>query len=255
MPTVLLPTRLKKDPLVDAVFEIRFSSAIPASSVIPGILFAKLKGHPQIERLPASDIPAQIRALNPALQSQPLMRMHWKNSFLVLIGDVSLGLGCKMPYPGWSSFKSHIQELATLLNESQFIEQIERYSLKYVGVVDGNDLTEQIARIKIDLKLGEYALKAEPFTVRIEMQRESFLYIVHLAAPTTATMFDGKQRTGLLIDIDGLREHKTTNLTGFLGELPDRLEVMHTRNKELFFGLLTDETLAYLEPSSEPVSG
>ena len=181
--------------------------------------------------------------------------MHWKNSFLVLIGDVSLGLGCKMPYPGWSSFKSHIQELATLLNESQFIEQIERYSLKYVGVVDGNDLTEQIARIKIDLKLGEYALKAEPFTVRIEMQRESFLYIVHLAAPTTATMFDGKQRTGLLIDIDGLREHKTTNLTRFLGELPDRLEVMHTRNKELFFGLLTDQTLAYLEPSYEPVSG
>jgi hypothetical protein len=29
---------------------------------------------------------------------------------------------------------------------------------------------------------------------------------------------------------------------------------MHTLNKELFFGLLTDETLAYLEPSYEPVS-
>ena len=108
MGTVPLPTKLNKDPLVDAVFEIRLSSSMPASSVIPGILFDKLKPHPQIERLPASDIPSPIRALNPALQFQPLMRIHWNNSFLVLVGDVSLGLACKMPYPGWQSFKSHI---------------------------------------------------------------------------------------------------------------------------------------------------
>jgi uncharacterized protein (TIGR04255 family) len=255
MPTVQLPTKLKKEPLVDAVFEIRFSASVPASSVIPGILFAKLKPHPQIERLPASDIPSQIRALNPALQSQPLMRMHWNDSFLVLIGDVSVGLGCKMPYPGWQSFKSHILELAQFLNESQFIEQIERYSLKYVGVIDGQNLSEQIARIKMDLKLGDYNLKADPFTVRIEIQRDSSLYIVHLGAPATASLIDGSQRTGLLIDIDGLREHKTTNLSEFISELADRVEAMHTLNKELFFGLLTDETLAYLEPSYEPVSG
>jgi uncharacterized protein (TIGR04255 family) len=255
MSTVQLPTKLKKDPLVDAVFEIRFSSSIPASSVVPGILFAKLKGHPQIERLPAADIPSQIRALNPALQSQPLMRMHWNNNFLVLIGDVNLGLGCKMPYPGWQSFKSHILEIALLLNESQFIDQIERYSLKYVGVVDGHNLREQIARIKISLQLGNYNLKAEPFTVRIEMQRDSFLYIVHLAAPATTSLTDGSQRTGLLIDIDGLREHKTANLSEFIGELPDRVEALHTLNKELFFGLLTDETLTYLEPIYEPASG
>jgi uncharacterized protein (TIGR04255 family) len=250
-----LPTKLKKDRLVDAVFEIRFSSALPASSVIPGILFAKLKPHPhQIERLPASDIPSQMRALNPALQFQPLMRMHWNNGFLILIGDVSLGLACKMPYPGWRNFKRHILELAELLNDSEFIEQIERYSLKYVGVVDGKDLSEQISRIKLDLTLGHYNLKEEPFDLRIETRSDSFLYVLHLAAPATASLLDGSQRTGLLIDIDGLQEHKTKNLSEFIGQLPERVEAMHTRNKELFFGLLTDETLAYLEPSYEPVS-
>lgn len=91
MPPVQLPTKLKKDPLVDGIFEIRFSSSLPASTVVPGILFAKLKPQPQqIEKLPASDIPSQMRALNPVLQ-QPLMRIHWNSSFMVLIGDVSLG--------------------------------------------------------------------------------------------------------------------------------------------------------------------
>jgi uncharacterized protein (TIGR04255 family) len=265
MPTVRLPTKLKNDPLVDAVFEIRFSSAIPASSVIPGILFAALKANPQqLERLPTFDIPSQMRALNPVLQFQPLMRMHWNDHFLILIGDVSLGLACKIPYPGWQSFKSHIIELAKLLNESKFINQIERYSLKYVGLLEGNDVRQQISRINFDLHFrtyefdlspATYNLKEEPFNIRIEMQRNSFLYIIHLAAPASAIVAEGKQKTGLLVDIDGIREHKTANLSEFISELPERAEEMHTHNKQLFFGLITDETLAYLEPIYEPLPG
>jgi uncharacterized protein (TIGR04255 family) len=265
MPTVRLPAKLKKDPLVDAVFEIRFSSALPASSVIPGILFATLKGNSQqIERLPAFDIPSQMRAANPALQSQPLMRMHWNDNYLILIGDVSLGLGCKIPYPGWQSFKSHIIDLIKLINPSQFISQIERYSLKYTGIIDGKDLREQTSRIKLDLAFGTftsdltpdtYNLKSDPFSLRIEMQRDPFLYVMNLAAPATANFPDGKQRTGLMVDIDGLREHKTANLGEFINELPTRVEEINTRNKQLFFGLLTDETLAYLEPIYDTISG
>jgi uncharacterized protein (TIGR04255 family) len=265
MPTVQLPAKLKKDPLVDAVFEIRFSSALPASSVIPGILFSTLKANPQqLERLPAFDIPSQMRALNPALQFQPLMRMHWNDNYFILIGDVALGLACKIPYPGWKSFKSHIIDLAKLLNATQFINQIERYSLKYTGIIEGKDVREQITRIKLDLIFATYTsdltpttynLKAEPFNVRIEMQRDSFLYVMHLGAPATANLAHSNQRTGLLVDIDGIREHRTANLSEFISELPNRVEEMHTHNKQLFFGLLTDDTLAYLEPIYKPVFG
>jgi uncharacterized protein (TIGR04255 family) len=207
MPTDSLPTKLKKEPLVDAVFELRFSSTVAASNVIPGILLARLKKPPRMERLPAADIPTQIRALNPVFQAQPLIRIHWNDSFMILVGDAGLGLACKMPYPGWHNFKSHILELTELLTESQFIDQIDRYSLKYVGIVEGKDIAEQIGRIKLSLKLGSYILKAEPFTTRIEMQRGSILHIVSLAAPATAGLADGTQRQGMLVDIGGLCDH------------------------------------------------
>src|SRR5215216_8126973 len=73
MTTQPLPTKLRKEPLVDAVFEIRFSASIPATSVLPGFFFAKL-GTPQwkVDRLPVADLPSQIRSADPNLRYQPL---------------------------------------------------------------------------------------------------------------------------------------------------------------------------------------
>lgn len=38
-----LPVKLKKEPLISAIFEIRFESLSLASEVLPGILYQKLK--------------------------------------------------------------------------------------------------------------------------------------------------------------------------------------------------------------------
>jgi uncharacterized protein (TIGR04255 family) len=52
------------------------------------------------------------------------MRLHWDDNFLIMVGDTTLGLGCKMPYPGWKKFKAHILTLAGALKDSKIIEQI-----------------------------------------------------------------------------------------------------------------------------------
>jgi uncharacterized protein (TIGR04255 family) len=115
-------------------------------------------------------------------------------------------------------------------------------------------LLNRLGKIILEVKFGDYDLRSEPFSLRVEMRRVSLRHIVQLAAPATASMVDGTQREGLLVDIDSICEHTTTDLTNFVGELPDRAEEIHTRNKDIFFELLTPETLAYLGPSYEPVS-
>ena len=56
-----LPKKLNKEPLVDAVFEIRFSSSMAASSVLPGFFFAKLEPKEwRVESLPVAEIPGQL---------------------------------------------------------------------------------------------------------------------------------------------------------------------------------------------------
>lgn len=253
MPTAPLPTKLKNEPLVDAVFEIRFSSAALASSVLPGIFFAHIQGQPQIDRFPVAEIPSEIRAGQPNFRFQPLMRIHWGESFFVLIGDYSVGLGCRMPYAGWRKFKPHILELVGLLVKSGVLHSVERYSLKYVGVIEGTDVAQQIKRIDIGLRLGKYTVQAEPFQLRVEMRHDSLIHIVQLGAPSTAMLMDGSQRIGILIDIDTIFERTVTDVNNIMSELPSKIEDIHTRNKEIFFELLTKETLEYLEPSYDPI--
>ena len=62
--TDALPIKLLKEPLIDAVFELRFMSSISASNVLPGYLFSKLDGKKTIERLPAADFPRPMRDMD-----------------------------------------------------------------------------------------------------------------------------------------------------------------------------------------------
>jgi uncharacterized protein (TIGR04255 family) len=246
-----LPKKLNKEPLVDAVFEIRFSSSIPVSSVLPGFLFARINdGDKKIERLPAANIPIQMRELDQNLRFQPLLRLNW-DRFLILMGDESLAIACAIPYPGWQDFKSKIIEVINALKDSRIIETVSRFSLKYVDIIDGKNLSEQIQRVNINLNIGNHILFSEKFNIRVEIPHDNYLHIVQIAAPSSGTLFDGKTQDGVLVAVDSISEQLTIDLTSFAETLADNLEAIHTSNKTMFFECLRPETITYLEPVYE----
>jgi len=76
------------------VFELRFASAIPvpASVILPGVLYNMLKGDKCIEQLPISQLPKPIKDADPNLKFAPLSRVVWKGVF-INIGDFSVSIG------------------------------------------------------------------------------------------------------------------------------------------------------------------
>jgi uncharacterized protein (TIGR04255 family) len=257
MSAYALPVKLRKEPLVDALFEIRFSSSVPASSILPGLLFSGLAastGAPTlIERLPISDVPSQIRSADPVLKFQPLVKLS-NGRFLIMVGDASVLIACELPYAGWTLFKAKIIEIIGILRDTHLIQAVERYSMKYVDIVDGSDITEQIKRTNIELQIGTHKLVSEPFTIRIEIKRDNLIHIVQIGTPSTALLRTGVTRTGILIDVDTVIDNKTSDFETFIHELPDRLELIHTQNKTMFFECLTQEAINYLEPVYDTLS-
>ncbi len=241
-----LPKKLKKEPLIEAVFEIRFSAALAASSVLPGFFFAKLGAKTVVEPLPIAQVPPQIRDIDPNLRYQPLMKINWDN-FIILIGDKTLGIACTVPYPGWTNFREKIVEVIRILIDSDIVQNVERYSIKYVDIIEGEDLAKQIERVALDILIGTHRLKEENFTVRVEIPHENFINAIQIAAPASAKIPNAQERKGVLVAIDTVCNYQTSDLSEFMVEFIDRLDQIHNETEKTFFDCLKPETLAYLE--------
>jgi uncharacterized protein (TIGR04255 family) len=241
-----LPKKLKKEPLIDAVFEVRFTSAFPAGSVLPGLLFGKLEGDKKIEQL-LSQLPQVMRDADPNLRFAPLSRLDWKQ-FYINVGDRSVSVGFKYPYPGWNSFKPAIIEVMDVLKGANIIKSVERYSLKYIDLLPATDLGEQVSFINFDLTLAGHKLENETFQIRLEIPRDGFLHVVQVVSSATATLHTGESRQGLIVDVDTIANQKEVSFAELLSGFPDKLDAIHQANKGVFFDCLNPKTIRALEP-------
>jgi len=245
-----LPIKLSKEPLLDAVFEMRFSQTVSASSILPGIFYNELEGEKTIEQLNISNVPKQIRDNDPNLRFAPIVKITW-NKFLLLIGDNNVIIGCKMPYPGWVSLKPTILRIVDILNGVEAIQRIQRYSLKYVDLIPYTNLKDQIAAVNLNLQLAQHKLENEIFQLRIEIKKDGYVNSIQIVSSAVVTLSDQKtKKEGLVIDIDTIciTDLKFTN---FAVDLQAKLENIHSMNKLMFFSCLTPETLTDLGPIYE----
>ena len=241
-----LPTKLGQEPLIDAVFEIRFDSVIPASSVFPGILFSGLDGNKTVERLPAADIPQAMKGLDANLRFAPVGRILW-GEFFVLYSDNSLAIACKMPYPGWAAFKTTIKRVLDLIQATNIVSNVNRVALKYVDLVERQTLKDQIEAVNLKIELAGHKLTREQFQLRFEIERDECINAIQLIAGVTLSLFNGVQKAGLMVETDTIKT-QALPMTDFMQNLLGQIEGMHSTNKAVFFDILTSATIQSLEP-------
>lgn len=242
-----LPSRLGKEPLIDAVFEIRFDTGISAAEIMPGYLHAKLGGEVKIERLPVSQLPLEIRQKDPNLANQPLVRITWENQLLI-VGDRSLAVAPLMPYPGWAKFREVILRVVGLLAEAGIVRSLERYSLKYVDMlsVQAGDTVGDWVNLKV--AVGDIELKAQPFQIHMEIASEKYVNALLVGSPAQAHGLDGVVRQGMIISVDTMAVDAIPELSVLIEQLPERIDDIHACNKQMFFDCLTSEAIKKLDP-------
>ena len=246
--TTKLPVKLKDVPIVDAVFELRFKAALPASSVLPGYLFSGLEGKKEIQRLPAAELPEAMRNLDVNLQYAPHIRLLWE-VFTILVGDRSFGVTCLIPYPGWSKFKKAIIEISGLIAGTKLLAEVERLSLKYTNIIP-NSFGSAAEIVEFDLKLGSRDARNGPFHVRAEISDGDVFHIVQFASHGLASLIDGSSREGTVIDIDTIRNNdENADPTKFFEHLPQHLEDIHHKTKAMFFSFLKPAAIEKLGPT------
>jgi uncharacterized protein (TIGR04255 family) len=245
-----LPIRLGAEPLLEAVCEMRFQSSFPASNILPGLLLHDLRTDGveiAMQALPASNVPKEMRAVDPALRDAPLIALKW-GDLTISIADGLISVSSTKRYPGWKIFRADIERVFQVAAASQIIQSISRFSVKYVDLIpDGN--TYPAGGLDIDLRLGELRLVRQNTGIRMEVQDPPFLHVVSALTAADAVREGAAAVRGSLIDVDTLHLTPEPDVQAFMARLSESLDDAHLRNKRMFFECLTQETLDRLEPT------
>ncbi len=246
-----LPVKLKKEPLIDAIFEVRFSTDAPASDILPGFLFSQLDGIQRtVEKLPASEIPKPVRDLEPHLKFSSLIKLDW-GKFVISIGDRNLVVGCKLPYPGWGEFKPSILKIIKLIDTIKIIKSVNRFSMKYIDLIPSESLEERIAMINASITLGEHSLKDKEFFLRTEIPEKDIVHVISITSSGKARLSNGDQEDGVVIDTDTICNLNDIKFSNWNQQLSKKLDEVHDANKKMFFQCVQPEAIKSLEPIYE----
>ena len=246
-----LPLKLEREPLVDALFEVRLGPTSLAD-ILPGFLFHELPApKPQITRLPAAEFPQPMRASDPVLQFAPILRMDW-GGYIISVGDRNVIISCKLPYPKWANFKATILDLTARIGKVGAPGKVERYSLKYVNLIQAPSLAEQIAKIKMSITLGEVEVKGDHTSLQVHRHEDGIIHILSVVIGAEGQMPDGNKATGAVVDVDSIRNVDVADFATFAASLEPGLEQLRQANKRKFFTCLTQATIDEMGPVYEP---
>ena len=243
-----LPVKLNKNPLIEVVFECRFSSESSATHILPSLIMGKNQDKKaKFTKLPNQDIPEVIRNQDLDLKYIPLVQVELEE-YRHFIGDNSYAISSKMPYQGWIEFKKHILSSLEMLTESKVTKSIERFSIKYVDILEANSFEEQISSVDISIRIGENSLTKEPYDLAVKIDKTDFFHILKVVVGAEAKTNDSTVK-GIVIDIDTIKPIKpNTSLNNIMDNISESLEAMHREGKYEFFRLLSSKKLEDLEP-------
>ena len=245
------PKKLGREPLLEVIFEFRFSAKISATNILPAVFLKPSNGSNEnfkIDKLPSSEIPEFIRNQDPNLKYTPLLKIDRKD-FNYFIGDNSYGIACKIPYVGWEEFSREIYTSMESLRELHIIDNVERFSLKYVDLLEIDEIEEQYEAIDIKINFNEQVLKNTQYNLRLSINENGFNHILQIVLGAEISVANTKifEKKGLILDIDTI---KTLDMPidDFYKKFSGFLESMHTASKKQFFALLSNKGLESLEP-------
>ncbi|MEZ4459401.1 MAG: TIGR04255 family protein [bacterium] len=243
-----LPLSLGKSPLLDALFELRFRPTIKsAGEILPGMLFQALKDeYTEVTKLPLANVPAELRQADPKLWHQAHYRLQGPGK-QVSVGQQVFNFSFGIEYPGWDHFRAEIAGLLSLLASSGLVDEVERYSLRYVNLIPA-PATDQLKLLNAKIQLRGEDVSENGFHLRTEYLDGDFRNIVQIRTGATASLADNSSRSGIIVDVDTIRHVESDD---FWENQEALLEDGHGVLKSTFFSLVSSETIESFDPTWE----
>lgn len=243
----MIPKKLKKEPIIEALWELRFETEPNFVEIIPGMLFSHLKNRYSslvIKKLPTNFIPSEIREIDPNLKYAPSVRIEAMNApFIWQVGERVFTFNNKRPYAGWNKFLEEIKFLSETFEKLNLFKSVEKISLRYIDLIE-NEILHDLSGLRVAINIEEWKVKDERVSLLVEKVDDKFKYIIQIVRPINIVI--ESRMAGTIIDI----EVELIDRNNSISELINRyINTMHDKIKEIFFRwILSNEIISKLEP-------
>jgi uncharacterized protein (TIGR04255 family) len=241
---VRIPPKLKNDPIVEALFEVRFTS-----DDIPEVTIGKLASCPNWtdfsnQRLPLADVPATIREHDPNLAYQPVLQLQRPDGMRVIkIGPRVLSYHTLGPYPGWEVFEPELSASARHVFSELKNAIATRFGFRYVNLLTKDHFIVGISNLNLEVSLA-----GSPLTASFNLNYQRVLRPTHNSMVRVASVEfvqNPSPNLSALVDIDIFTP--ATFSSTVADEARTWIDAAHNLLKEEFFTLLPDDVIDKLE--------
>ncbi|KCZ88614.1 TIGR04255 family protein [Hyphomonas jannaschiana] len=239
----MAPNKLSPDTILESVCEVRFDSV--ESEKLPEVVIGKLALLPpwseyDSNRLPISDLPAELRKADQNLKYQPHIELtDGEKSTIIRIGTNNFSVGRLGSYPGWDAFFPQIKSAFEAVSTSLSKFSATRLGLRYINSFSQSEHgVGSIEDLNCLFSVGDDNLSA-PLNVNYQKTfGPDHIIQVRLATPEYVSG-PRKQPGGIVADIDVSTPNNWK--CEDLEKVIEWIEIAHQSEKSEFFKLFTEE--------------
>jgi len=237
---IKIPQLIDHGHIIESVVEIRFIPSNERTAFLD--IVAAVRSHVANYSFQPAEIPRQIRQSDPQFEYSVEGSLNGEE-YSIGIGSNTLVFNCVNGYKRWSEFFPFIKKVLETVAGS--IKQILRIGVRYTNFFEGmNDLSN----FNVGFVAGAQGLKIELAKVHQMILKFAMVGDVVSYNVTVANHASVPRATspGALLDIDAYLDR---GLHGAVGKQHfDQIDLVHTKEKEMFFALLQNEFLDTLNP-------
>lgn len=240
-----IPVRLRKEPLLEAVWELRFQAANPeAETVLPGIFYGALAGeYGKIVRLPLMDLPAELVRSSPDFWYSPRIRLEGANK-AIQVCHRGFTLNLLRPYPGWQDFSAQILRLLGLVRRAEVIGAPERFSIKYVNLLPATGAS-WLELLNMEWKMGWGNPADSAVQIRLQRSDGDLIHSCAVMAPVEVALPGLAVQKGTILETESIAAADPQDPWG---SVEAKIEQLHDACKRSFISMLKAETIESFEP-------
>ena len=241
MENLRIPKKLENCPLKEVVLEIRFESNMPSDAIF-GVIYSKVSSFfDTTERLPITQLPEDIKENDPGLKYKAHFKLQ-KDNLSLNIGPRSISFNNLDNYIGWSDFRAFFQKHLDQIMKIDIFDKVERVGLRYINIFYDTILDN----LNLEIKMAEDILEKQSVNLNVDFEENEFLKKVKIGNKVGIMTKTGVSRNSI-IDIDYIMKIEKSKT--FLEDPYSKIEEMHQKEKEYFFGLLKEDFLSKLGPT------